>query len=150
MPRYFTLPQAQEVLPEVEQYLKDALFHKAEAQKAQQELQQVAERIRFSGGARINPGEQLSLRTRRDSSIAALKEALDKIDGAGALIKDLDIGLIDFLTRFQDRDVCLCWRLGEDGIRFWHSTEEGFRGRKAIDQEFLEGHSGDVRGTQVN
>ena len=150
MPRYFTLPQAEKVLPEVEQYLRDALFHKAEAQKAQKQLEEVAERIRFSGGARIHPGEQVSLRTRRDSNIAALKEAIEQIDQAGAMIKDLDIGLIDFMSRFQDRDVCLCWRLGEDGIRYWHSTEEGFRGRKPIDQEFLDGHSGEAQGSQVN
>jgi hypothetical protein len=39
--------------------------------------------------------------------------------------------------------VCLCWKLGEDRIRFWHSTDEGFRGRKEIDQEFLQNHRGD-------
>ena len=150
MARYFTLHQAEQMLPEVEQFLRDALFHKAEAQKAQQELEQVAERIRFSGGARIHPGQQLSRRSRRDTSIAALKDALDQIDKRGVLIKDLDIGLIDFLTHFQDRDVCLCWKLGEEGIRFWHGAEEGFRGRKPIDQEFLEGHTGDVQGQPLN
>ena len=67
----------------------------------------------------------------------ALKEALEQIEETGALVKDLDIGLIDFLSRFQDRDVCLCWKLGETGIGFWHGVEEGFRGRKPIDQEFL-------------
>ena len=37
----------------------------------------------------------------------------------------------------------LCWRFGEKGIRFWHGLEEGFRGRKPIDQEFIENHRGD-------
>ena len=129
MAQYFTLPEAERLLPE---------------------LEQVAERIRFSGGARVNPGQQLSLRSRRDTSMAALKDALDQIDRIGVLIKDLDIGLIDFLTRFQDRDVCLCWKLGEEGIRFWHGSEEGFRGRKPIDQEFLDGHSGQAQRTQLN
>lgn len=140
--RYFTLPEAQRALPEVERHLRDALFHKAESQKAQQDMDRTTERVRMSGGARVNPNEVLATRARRDTSIAALKQALEEIERAGALVKDLDIGLLDFMTRYQNRDVCLCWKLGEDEIRFWHSTEEGFRGRKPIDQEFLQNHRG--------
>jgi hypothetical protein len=142
VPKYFTLPQAESLLPEVERFLRDALFHKSEAQKAHQELEDTSDRIRMSGGMRVNPGQQMAVRTRLDSSVAALKNALEQIEEAGALVKDLDIGLIDFLSRFQDRDVCLCWKLGESGIRFWHSVDEGFQGRKPIDQEFRDGHSG--------
>ncbi len=142
MPRYFTLPQAESLLPEVERFLRDALFHKSEAEKAHQELEDTSDRIRASGGMRVNPGQLLAVRARLDTSVAALKDALERIEAAGALVKDLDIGLIDFLSRFQDRDVCLCWKLGESGIGFWHSVDEGFQGRKPIDQEFRDGHSG--------
>jgi hypothetical protein len=142
VPRYFTLPQAESLLPEVERFLRDALFHKSEAQKAHQELEDTSDRIRMSGGMRVNPGQLAGLRERLDSSVAALKNALEQIEEAGALVKDLDIGLIDFLSRFQDRDVCLCWKLGETGIGFWHGLDEGFQGRKPIDQAFRDGHSG--------
>jgi hypothetical protein len=47
------------------------------------------------------------------------------------------------MTRYRDQDVCLCWKLGEDRIAFWHGSEEGFRGRKPIDQEFLQNHRGE-------
>lgn len=142
MPRYFTVSQAERLLPEVERHLRDALFHKAEAVKAHQELEQVSERIRMMGGMRVNPGQHLAVRARLDTSAAALKDAIEQVEQIGAQIKDLEIGLIDFLARFQDHDVCLCWKLGESGIGFWHGLEEGFRGRKPIDREFLEGHSG--------
>lgn len=142
MPRYFTLTQAESLLPEVERLLRDALFNKSEAQKAHQELEETSERIRMSGGMRVNHGQIQAVRARRDSSVAALKAAMEQIDEIGAQVKDLDIGLIDFLSRFQDRDVCLCWKLGESGIGFWHSVEEGFPGRKPIDQAFRDGHSG--------
>jgi len=141
VPRYFTLPQAESLLPEVERFLRDALFHKSEAEKAHRELEDTSDRIRASGGMRVNPGQLLAVRARRDTSVAALKDALEQIEAAGALVKDLDIGLIDFLSRFQDRDVCLCWKLGESGIGFWHSVDEGFQGRKPINQEFRDGHS---------
>ena len=142
MPRYFTVPQAERLLPEVERHLRDALFHKSEALKAHRELEQASERIRMMGGVRVNPGEFVGVRARLDTSAAALKDAIEQVERIGAQIKDLDIGLIDFLARFQDRDVFLCWKLGESGIAFWHGVDEGFRGRKPIDREFLEGHSG--------
>jgi len=138
MPQYFTLSQAQSLIPEVERLLRDALFHKHEYQKAHDELQQTNERIRASGGSRVNPGAMLSVRARRDTSASALKQLLEEIQETGAIVKDLDIGLIDFLSVYQNREVCLCWKLGEDGIAYWHGTEEGFAGRKPIDQDFLD------------
>jgi hypothetical protein len=147
--KYFTLTEAEMLLPELEQHLRDALFHRAEAQKAHQELEAASQRVRDSGGARVNPTRQLDLLARRDSSAASLADAMDRIERIGAVVKDLDIGLIDFMSRFEDRDVCLCWRLGEAGIAFWHGAEEGFRGRKPIDGEFLRGHSA-RRGETLN
>ncbi len=142
MPRYYTLPEAESALPAVERALRDALFHKAEYQTAAEELNRHTQRIRMAGGSRFDPGPFLAMRARRDTSAAALKEVFDTIENMGVLIKDLDIGLIDFLTLYHGREVCLCWKLGEDRIGFWHGTEEGFRGRKAIDREFLENHRG--------
>jgi len=48
-------------------------------------------------------------------------------------VKDLDVGLLDFPARIDDQDVYLCWKLGEDRIRFYHRHDEGFSGRKPID-----------------
>jgi len=144
MARYFTLSEAQSLIPEVERALRDAIFHKAEYQSADQELDGSLRRIQMAGGSRVNPGPILALRARRDTSAAALKGAFEKVQEIGAQIKDLDIGLIDFMTRYKDREVCLCWKLGEDTISYWHDPEEGFRGRKPIDQEFVENHRGDT------
>jgi hypothetical protein len=143
MPKYFTLPQAERLLPEVERALRDALFHKAEYQKADEELKRNTQRIRMAGGSRVNPGPLVALRATRDTNISALKDDLERVEEIGALVKDLDIGLIDFLTLYDGREVCLCWKLGEDGIRYWHGTEEGFRGRKLIEKTFIESHRGD-------
>ena len=135
------------MVPKVEGALRDALFHKAEYQQATMEMEQVTERIRMSGGARLNPGSMLSLRARRDASVRSLKNAMDAIEATGALVKDLDIGLVDFMAMYQDLEVCLCWKLGEGEIRFWHGVEEGFRGRKPIDQDFVDRLAGGKAGT---
>jgi len=147
MARYFTLRQAEDALPKVEQHLREALFHKSEYERARDQWDNSQVKIRMSGGMRVDPGEMLALRARRDASAKALKDAMDGIEQAGAQVKDLDIGLVDFLTLYHGREVCLCWRMGEDAIRYWHGADEGFRGRKPIDEEFLKNHSaGDSTG----
>ena len=144
MPRHFTLTEAERMLPEVDRALRDALFHKAEYQAADAELNATMQGIRMAGGSRVNPGPILATRARRDASTAALREVFEKIEQMGVLVKDLDIGLIDFLTLYQGREVCLCWKLGEERIRYWHGMDEGFAGRKPIDDEFLDNHRGDA------
>jgi len=144
MPRYFTLAEAERALPHVETALKDILFHRAEYQKAHEDLENNTKRIRMAGGSRVDPGAHLAMRARRDTSAAALKDAADRVEQAGALIKDVDIGLIDFLSHYQGQTVCLCWKLGEDRIGFWHGLEEGFRGRKPIDDDFINNHRGET------
>src|SRR5713226_1753181 len=59
--------------------------------------------------------------------------ALNLILETGCLIKDLDVGLLDFPAVIDNQDVYLCWKLGEDRIRFYHRQDEGFAGRKPLD-----------------
>ena len=80
----------------------------------------------------------------RDGNVRKLQDAMAEIEQLGALVKDLDIGLLDFMARYEGRDVCLCWKLGEDAIRYWHGAEEGFRGRKEIDDDFRQKHTGEA------
>ena len=71
------------------------------------------------------------------ASAEAMRAALSRILESGCLIKDLDTGLLDFPSRINDEDVYLCWRLGEDRIRFYHRQDEGFAGRKPLDPRDL-------------
>jgi len=57
---------------------------------------------------------------------------IEKLEDMGCLIKDLDTGLMDFYYRFEGRDIFLCWKLGENGIKFWHEADTGYMGRKQI------------------
>jgi len=53
----------------------------------------------------------------------------------GIIIKSMEDGLIDFPhIRSNNQEVYLCWKFGEDDIRFWHRIEDGFAGRKPIDE----------------
>jgi hypothetical protein len=68
---------------------------------------------------------------------------VEEVQEMGCLVKDLDMGLVDFPTTFRGEEVYLCWKLGEEEIAFWHGVDEGFRGRKAIDRDFRAHHQGD-------
>jgi hypothetical protein len=142
--RFFTLQQAEQVLPQVESVIREAIALKSEYQQAESECQEFRRRVMLQGGMLVDHSKLLDRNGRRDASAQQLKEAIQKILEYGCLVKDLDIGLIDFPTLFNGHEVYLCWKLGESGIQFWHGVEEGFRGRKAIDREFLEHHQGDL------
>lgn len=143
MSRRFTHAEAQRLLPEVGRLLREALDAKSEYQEAEQAIRDLSERVMLMGGIIVDRERSLNARARRDAAAAMLKSAVEAVQETGCLVKDLDIGLVDFPTLFNGVEVYLCWKLGEPGIEFWHGVEEGFKGRKQIDQEFLKNHRGD-------
>jgi len=66
-----------------------------------------------------------------------MKTNVEKILSTGCLIKDLDIGLLDFPAIVNNEEVYLCWKLGEDRIRYYHRQDEGYSGRKPLDPRDL-------------
>ena len=62
-----------------------------------------------------------------------LRGALTRLQELDIQLKDLQQGLVDFHHERDGRTVYLCWKLGEDRIRYYHRQDEGFAGRKPID-----------------
>ena len=143
MPKRFTLSEAQALIPQVEGLLQDAIEAKSEYEEAEGEIQAFQQHVMMMGGVAVDRERVGGAKSRRDDAAGRLRAAVESVQEIGAQIKDLDSGLIDFPTLYRGVEVCLCWKLGEDGIEFWHGVEEGFRGRKAIDQDFLDNHEGD-------
>jgi hypothetical protein len=143
MARRFTLAEAQSLIPQVDPLLREAVSLKSEYQEAEQVMQTIAQRVALMGGLLVNREQVIDAKHRQDEAGAKLKETIEQVQEFGCVVKDLDMGLIDFPTLLRGEEVCLCWKLGETQIAYWHSTEEGFRGRKAIDQDFLDHHRGD-------
>ena len=143
MARYFSLMEAEHLIPDVEKAIRNAIRVKADYILVETKLEKFAERIQMMGGSRINRDEIVALRDQREALANRLRDAIESIQAFGCQVKDLDIGLIDFPTLYKGQEVLLCWKLGESGIKWWHGIEEGFRGRKPIDAEFLAEHRGD-------
>ena len=143
MAKRFTLTEAESLLPEIDSIMREAVSLKAKYLEAEETIQTFAQRVAMRGGVLVDRETVLQNRADRDAHGERLKSAVERLQEFGCVIKDLDIGLVDFPTLFRGREVYLCWRLGESGIRYWHGTDEGFAGRKPIDQDFLENHEGD-------
>ena len=97
----------------------------------------MVEKIMASGGMAVDREAAYLTREKRDSNSAKLKQMLENFQEIGCVVKDLDIGLVDFPALYHGKEVYLCWRLGETDIGFWHPVDDGFAGRRAIDREFL-------------
>jgi hypothetical protein len=95
------------------------------------------------GGAMPDRAKLLGMIGRRDAMATRMSEAVASIQQHGCVVKDLAQGLIDFPTLLRGEEVYLCWKTGEASIGHWHGLEEGVRGRKPIDEEFLSNHRGD-------
>jgi hypothetical protein len=139
----FTLIEAESLLPEIEIVIRQAVTLKAQYQEAEEGLETFAHRVAMQGGVVVDRGAVLENRAQRDRYGQSLRDALEKVQEYGCVIKDLDTGLIDFPTLFRGQEVYLCWKLGESGISHWHGVDEGFAGRKPIDRDFLDNHKGD-------
>lgn len=124
--------------------MRQAIERKAGYEHEDRDLRQFLLGLARRGGVQVDRAKVMDRKKQRDAAAGALQQAVENIQQFGCLVKDLDIGLIDFPTLFKGEEVYLCWKLGEPGIQFWHGIHEGFQGRKPIDAEFLNNHRGEM------
>ena len=135
--RIFTITAAERARRELEPFLLEAMDCRKKLAGLETDLSAVSARITMMGGV-VVPYEKLAtLRLEHQHLAETLKSALERILETGCLIKDLEVGLLDFPALINNEEVYLCWRLGEDRIRFYHRQDEGFSGRKPLDPRDL-------------
>jgi hypothetical protein len=129
----FTLEEAQGLVPVLESLLKTAIEGKKTAEAIDAEFQEIAHRVFLQGGTFLKIVPLAKRKADREKAVQAVKDAITEITAIGVQVKDLDIGLLDFPCEVDGQIILLCWKLGEKAITFWHGTEEGYAGRKPID-----------------
>lgn len=144
MARFFTLLQAETLLPQLEPLLRGVIDQKKAYEQAEGEITGMSQRIALTGGMLVSREQMARTRKKKDTAVRGLAAAVEQIQDLGCQLKDADTGLIDFPTLYRGKEVYLCWKLGEPSIEFWHPVEDGFRGRQRIDNEFLANHKGDA------
>ncbi len=124
MAKYFTVEEANQVVQIIRPLMKQLLELRRSIQAKQPEAWPALEKAAGNGGNKVT--SQIAL------EFMKLESIVHAIQGTGAVVKDLNAGLVDFLTIRDGREVYLCWQYGEEEIQYWHDIETGFSGRQPL------------------
>ncbi len=128
--RYFTVEEAEWLIPRLESAMSRLMACHAAAGRARSGLQEAQRAIMLAGGSRLDHEFWRVTKGRLAAASTELQAKVAEILNLGGVPKDLEMGLVDFPARLGEREVNLCWRYGERQIRFWHGLDEGYAGRK--------------------
>jgi hypothetical protein len=131
--KIFSLTEAERLRVQLEPVLLEAMEARRKMGEVDEKISELAERIQRSGGLQVKYEKAAKRRIERNRLEESVRAALERIQSTGCVVKDLDVGLLDFPSRINNEDIYFCWKLGEDRIRFYHRQDEGFAGRKPID-----------------
>ena len=124
--RYFTIEEAEEMLPKVERILRRTI----KLNKALDLLGSIEIEVYDDDYDNLKRITKLNKQFHKLSY--EFYANIEKIEDIGCIIKDLEIGIIDFYSEFEGREIFLCWKLGEKKIKFWHEADSGYEGRRPI------------------
>jgi hypothetical protein len=132
--RHFTPDEANEALAEVGPLVERMVEHRRAHVEALARQEELEGRIRGNGGG-IPPATLAAAAAEVESEAREVARAIDEIVEYGVEVKDIDEGLVDFPALRRGETVLLCWKLGEDEVRYWHTVEDGFAGRRELPLE---------------
>jgi hypothetical protein len=129
--RHFTPDEANAELEHVRPLVERMVVERREHLEALERQEELEGHIKGNGGG-IPPATIAATAAEVDRLARRLARTVDEINDHGAQVKDLDEGLIDFPAVRRGETVLLCWKLGEDEIRYWHTLADGFAGRQEL------------------
>ncbi len=121
--RHFTREEANALLPQLTTLLdrlRDAKDDLTDTE-AHEALSEAA-----SGNGGGEEGKQVGV------AFLEVRRLLETIEQSGIVLRDIDRGLVDFPALMDEREVYLCWELGEDDVAYWHELETGYGGREPL------------------
>ncbi len=124
MPRYFTVEQANEALKILKPLVQEMMEIRQSILERQPETWPALQKAVGNGGSKA-----ASLMAQE---FARLNDLARQIQSTGILLKDINLGLLDFPSLRDGREVYLCWRYGEDLIEYWHDVDAGYAGRQKL------------------
>jgi len=134
----FTPDAANQAIKELEPQIRRLVGLRREY--ARVESRQGVLAVALAGASDTNPDavEARDLERRRESIALHIRRGLEAVHALGVVVKDLDVGLVDFYSLMGDRLVFLCWKLGEREVAHWHPLAGGFSTRQPLDRSPLE------------
>jgi hypothetical protein len=131
--KLFTPDEVNRLIPRLTELMETAIERHGQALALQERLRDDRARVSASGGERRDAMDWKARAERLDGLGIEVRQVLQDIQAMGGVVKDLETGLVDFPGRGPVGPVVnLCWKLGEDAVRFWHGMDEGFASRKPL------------------
>ncbi len=127
--RLFTVNEANAALRELVPRIERLRAVRDEARRIRELLEVLWQRLDAAEPVLSTIGERQAALDALRAEFAGLS---DDIERFGVILRDLDLGLVDFPARVRGMPIYLCWRAGEAQVAFWHGRGEGFAGRKSI------------------
>ncbi|NIN71236.1 MAG: DUF2203 family protein [Gemmatimonadetes bacterium] len=126
MPRYYTVEEANRTLPLVRRIVTDIVAAHGER----------AELIKEYGHLDHDLETMKERRRELDGLLQELTDRInahiDELENIGVVFKGFEPGLVDFYAMMDDREVFLCWKLGEAQVDYWHELDAGYAGRQLL------------------
>jgi hypothetical protein len=131
MAKLFTREEAEALLPKIEPLLQE--IQELGREIAEHEAHLQVDQTKLMSNGHKPPADTETLQNEVRTLNRRIRANVDAILAMDVIVKDLAEGLIDFPSLLHGREVYLCWKLGEDGIHWWHEIEGGFAGRQSLD-----------------
>lgn len=123
-PKLFTVEEADALLPKLKELLEDMAVHRDEMREKAPRMEPIIASSISNGGGKI--GSEYGVEAYK------LYLAIEKVRELGVILKDLDMGLLDFPHERDGRVVFLCWHPPEERVEYWHEIHAGYAGRQPI------------------
>ena len=123
-PKLFTVEEANLLLPRLREILEDVSLHRDALRERAPRLEPILRAAGANGGGRV--GSEYGVEAYN------LYLAIERIRELGVVLKDLDLGLLDFPHEFEGRVVFLCWHPPEERVGYWHEIEACYGGRQPL------------------
>jgi hypothetical protein len=141
--QYYTLDEANDQLALLRQLFERVMQLRAQLKTLYHRLENAGhppreEHVR-GGVPSPPPSRDVPVDVQRDlvlfrGLVETLREQVDEIQTTGCIIKDIEVGLVDWPALHHGREVLLCWKYGEPEVGWWHDLDAGFAGRRPVSE----------------
>lgn len=130
--KYFTLDEANQLLPYLSHQIDKISEIKQEIEESIYQFEQTGRKFEELYQDNVEDEDVNAVRLNLQQLGDEITDLLHDIQQRGPLVKDIEMGLVDFYCRMGSKTVFLCWKKDEPEIKYWHEIEEGYGGRKNL------------------
>ena len=133
--QYFSVASANQTLPLVRAIVSDIVELYREVRDREERLTRITRgRPKDPRPDDLYTEEVEQVRQDLERDVERLQGFIDELQELGVEFKDPVMGLVDFPAKRDGKEICLCWKLGEPSVDYWHTVESGFQGRQSLNE----------------